>query len=111
MRTAKPRSKIKTQASIPAPLRNFLGDVLVQIDAGDAAATLESADLLQSEFCYGGLIDAETVLFAFTFFPGPARSQKWHWPDEISSLLIATGDPTDIGRLAARHRSLGVFAI
>jgi hypothetical protein len=30
---------------------------------------------------------------------------------EFDKALIATGDPTDIGRLAARHRSLGVFAI
>jgi hypothetical protein len=30
---------------------------------------------------------------------------------EFDKAIIATGDPTDIGRLAARHRSLGVFAI
>jgi predicted nucleic acid-binding protein len=30
---------------------------------------------------------------------------------EFDKALIATGDPIDIGRLAARHRSLGVFAI
>ncbi len=30
---------------------------------------------------------------------------------EFDNALIATGDPTDIRRLAARHRSLKVFAI
>jgi len=30
---------------------------------------------------------------------------------EFDSALIATGDPRDIRRLAARHRSLAVFAI
>jgi predicted nucleic acid-binding protein len=30
---------------------------------------------------------------------------------EFDSALIATGDPADIRRLAARHRSLGVFSI
>ena len=30
---------------------------------------------------------------------------------EFDKSIIATGDPTDIRRLAARHRSLGVFAI
>jgi len=30
---------------------------------------------------------------------------------EFDRAIIATGDPNDIRRLAARHRSLGVFAI
>lgn len=30
---------------------------------------------------------------------------------EFDKAIIATGDPTDIRRLAARHRSLSVFAI
>jgi len=30
---------------------------------------------------------------------------------EFDSALIATGDPADMRRLAARHRSLGVFSI
>ena len=30
---------------------------------------------------------------------------------EFDKAIVATGDPTDMRRLAARHRSLGVFAI
>jgi hypothetical protein len=30
---------------------------------------------------------------------------------DFDKAIIATGDPTDIRRLAARHRSLSVFAI
>mgnify|MGYP007096650416 CR=1 FL=1 len=63
---------------VPEDLRAFLADVLELIDADDEAATrTESDDLLQSECGYGGLLDAATGRYRFTYLPDTPDGGRW----------------------------------
>jgi len=77
MRTAQPKTKVRTEVAIPDHLRSFLADVNKLIAAGDEATTTESDDLLQCQSCYGGLSDPAQGTFSFTFFPGEGTRRKW----------------------------------
>ena len=87
MRTAKPKTKVKTDVPIPDRLRAFLVEVSARIEAGDDSTKTESDDLLQCEYCYGGLSDPARGIFSFTFFPGEGTRRKWIF--ELSTPDIA----------------------
>lgn len=77
MRTAQPKPKKLTAAEVPADLREFFQEVAHLIDTGDEAALIESDDLLQCDRAYGGLIDEEDDIYAFTYFPREGVKTKW----------------------------------
>ena len=78
MRKHEPRPKVAVAEPVPQALGEFLREVVQLIDQGDPAATTESDDLLQADSVVGGLADAGTNLYAFTYFPGAGVESPWY---------------------------------
>lgn len=62
------RPKVPVQEMIPKEFAHFLRDVVAAIDDGDAAALMESDDLLQCDRAYGGLYDKSNGRYGFQYF-------------------------------------------
>ena len=77
MRLERPKAKKLTQIEVPANLRQFLEEVAGLIEARDEATLIESDDLLQCEYVYGGLIDEGEPIYGFTYFPRKGVRTKW----------------------------------
>lgn len=77
MRTENIKPKISFEQVIPEDLLGFLREVHELITHNDELTTIESYDLLQTEFIYGGLIEEGTDLFGFTYFPEGNTRPKW----------------------------------
>ena len=88
MRLEKPNPKKLTQVEVPADLRQFLEEVADLIEARDESTLIESDDLLQCEFAYGGLIEEGAPVYGFTYFPRKAVSRKT-WELEFSAHEIS----------------------
>jgi hypothetical protein len=69
------KPKLPVIEAVPEAFAQFMRDVVVLIDAGDAAAWMESDDLLQCERIYGGLYDAELGRYGFTYFANEERGE------------------------------------
>ena len=95
-----PKPKKLTHVEVPPDLRQFLQEVAEKIDQRDEDTLVESDDLLQCDFVYGGLADEETGEYGFTYFPGKSRKTKW----EI--LLLAQ----QIREIADGERDLSLWA-
>jgi len=100
MSTELPKPKRLTHVEAPPDLRQFLLEVAEKIAQGDEDTLIESDDLLQCDFAYGGLADEETGEYGFTYFPGKSRKTKW----EI--LLLAK----QIREVADGERELSLWA-
>jgi hypothetical protein len=71
------RDKVRFRLAIPAEFADIMREVAAKIEAGDAATTIESDDLLQWEDrCCGGLLDAEQGLFGFVYFPSADQDDQ-----------------------------------
>ena len=77
MSTELPKPKKLTHVEAPPDLRQFLQEIAEKIDEGDEATLVESYDLLQCDFAYGGLADEETGEYGFTYFPRKGVKTKW----------------------------------
>ena len=77
MRVERPRPKTREEVPIPKRLRDFFAAVHRLIEAGAEEGRVESDDLLQCEFAYGGLIEEGGARYGFTYFPGAGRRDKW----------------------------------
>ena len=70
-----PKQQITVE--VPSALRDFLQDVVEEIDAGSNAALIPSDDLLQTKCAYGGLDDPVQGMYYFTFFPEADTVVEW----------------------------------
>ena len=77
MRTLQQKPKVLTQVEIPPDLRAFLKEVADLIEVGDELTTIESGDLLQCDYAYGGLCEEGTDEYGFTYFPRKGRKTTW----------------------------------
>jgi hypothetical protein len=77
MRVERVQPKRTKEVSIPANLLEFFQYVDHLIKQKDDLATIESDDLIQTEFVYGGLIETDSDEFGFTFSPKPKTRSKW----------------------------------
>ena len=89
MRIEKVRKKVKRRVNIPEDLKGFLKEVYECILAKDEATLIESDDLLQEDFVYGGLIGKDGTEYGFTYFPGEGTRNKWE-------LIFTVGQLRDI---------------
>jgi len=85
MREERRLSKKPETIEIPEGLSSFLADVHRMILEESEDATIESDDLLQCEFAYGGLEDAETGIYSFIYFPDE-RGTRNKWQVALSKL-------------------------
>jgi hypothetical protein len=91
MRRQATKPKRHESVVIPSELVAFFVDVHRQIEESDEGTLIESDDLLQTDFAYGGR-DGDDQ-FSFTYFPERGIRQKWQLslsPDEIAR--IARGE-------------------
>ena len=79
MTAEQPKPKKFTPVEAPPDLRQFLREVAERIDDGDEATLVESYDLLQCEYAFGGLADEETGAYEFTYFPRKGIKTKWEF--------------------------------
>lgn len=94
MRTLRPRPKRKVHAQLPAELKVFLANVLGMIDHKVPEAMIESDDLLQAEFVYGGRIHETGDEWGFTYFP---QVGKWELRFSKAQLAeIASGRVAEV---------------
>jgi hypothetical protein len=77
MRIERIQPKINLEVVIPDDLLRFFREVDVLIKQNDDLVTIESDDLIQTEFVYGGLIKEGSDLFGFTYFPEENTRPKW----------------------------------
>lgn len=77
MRTLQQKPKVLTQVEIPPDLRAFLKEVADLIEVGDEATTIESDDLIQCDYAYGGLCEEGTDEYGFTYFPRKGTKTTW----------------------------------
>jgi hypothetical protein len=93
MRTKNVKPKIAEEVAIPERLVAFLREVHELIEQDDDAATIESDDLLQTEFAYGGLLEEDGDEFGFTYFSDEGARAKWEFELSASDIAaIAQGD-------------------
>ena len=109
MRLERPNPKKLTQIEVPADLRQFFEEVATLIEAGDEATTIESDDLLQCEFAYGGLIDEEAPVYGFTYYPlKGVRATKWELEFSAQEIgQIADGSIDKLELWACEDKSCG----
>ncbi|HKY27809.1 MAG TPA: hypothetical protein VJM12_07685 [Pyrinomonadaceae bacterium] len=69
MREERKQPKIAKEVAIPVDLLEFFQDVHHLIEQRDDSTTIESDDLIQTEFIYGGLTEEGSNHFSFTYFP------------------------------------------
>ena len=108
MRIESPKAKEMVEVDVPTVVAEFMRDVTSLIDADDEAVTMESDDLLQAPRIYGGLTDATTHMFGFTYFPTKDTLPVWELDfrdDEIRQ--IATGQVTRLRLLRCKRPDCG----
>lgn len=77
MRIERIQTKIADELPIPDDLMDFLQEVNNLIEQNDEIAIIESDDLIQTEFAYGGLIEEGTDRYSFVYFPEEKTRPKW----------------------------------
>ena len=109
MREERQIPKTSETVKIPQDLSSFLSDVHQLITEGNEAATTESDDLLQCESAVGGLEDARTGIFTFTYFSDEHGTRnKWELAlSEPEIDKIAKGKVTELKLWACRSPACG----
>ena len=80
LRRRNPKPKAERELILPNHLTAFLAGVSEAVDAGSEETTIESDDLLQASFVYGGLNEEGGDIFGFTFFPAEGSLRhKWEF--------------------------------
>jgi hypothetical protein len=80
LRQPNPKPKAEQRLIFPSHLTAFLTRVSEAVEAGSEETTIESDDLLQESFIYGGLNDEGGDVFGFTFFPEEGNLRyKWEF--------------------------------
>jgi hypothetical protein len=102
--TEQPKPKRFTRVEAPPDLRQFLREVAELIDEGDEATLVESDDLLQCEYAFGGLADAETAAYAFTYFPRKGVKPNWEFDLSASEIREVAEPALDIFRSTKPQR-------
>jgi hypothetical protein len=77
MRIERIQPKITAALPIPDDLMDFFKEVNDLIKQNDELAIIESDDLIQTEFAYGGLIEAGGDRYSFVYFPEEKTRPKW----------------------------------
>ena len=78
MRTEKIQAKITGEVLIPDDLLGFFREVDDLIKHNDEVTIIESDDLIQTQFAYGGLLEEGADHFGFTYFPEDNTRPKWN---------------------------------
>jgi hypothetical protein len=108
MRTAQPKPKKLTHVDVPPDLRGFLKEVAHLIETHDEAAFIESDDLLQCEYAYGGLIEDETDEYGFSYFPRKGVRPRWELLFSASQIRdVADGTITKLELWACSDENCG----
>ena len=109
MREERRLPKTPEIVKIPQDLSSFLSDVHRMILEGSEDATIESDDLLQCESAFGGLEDAETGVYSFTYFPDEHGTRnKWELAlSELEIERVAKGEVTELKLWACRSSACG----
>ena len=77
MRTEKIQVKITGEVIIPDDLLGFFREVDDLIKHNDEVTIIESDDLIQTKFAYGGLLEEGADRFGFIYFPEENTRPKW----------------------------------
>lgn len=77
MRVAKPHKKELEKVTIPSRLLKFLSGVYKDILSGDESTQIESDDLLQDDFVFGGLLEKGGDEYSFCYFPTAETEHTW----------------------------------
>lgn len=77
MRLERIQPKIAEEIAIPDDLLALFQDVDDLIKQNDELVTIESDDLIQTDFAYGGLIEEGADRFSFCYFPEMSTRPKW----------------------------------
>ncbi len=77
MRKEKVIPKNREIVVLPERLVSFLKDVNQMIVLEDESASIESDDLMQCEYAYGGLDEDGGNSYSFTYFPENGIRRKW----------------------------------
>jgi hypothetical protein len=92
-RTEKIQVKITGEVIIPDDLLGFFREVDDLIKHNDEVTIIESDDLIQTEFAYGGLLEEGADRFRFTYFPEENTRPKWNIELTASEIAkIAEGE-------------------
>ena len=97
MRREKPLPKELIETELPNNLIAYFVDVAALINEGAEETTIESDDLIQCEYAYGGLVEEGQDLFSFRYFPGPGIENKWDFDLTKAQIqMIASGQLNSI---------------
>jgi hypothetical protein len=109
MREERRLPKIPETAEVPQDLFSFLADVHQMILDESEEATIESDDLLQCEYAYGGLEDSATGVYSFTYFPDKQGTRNtWEFALSKSEMeRIAKGEITELNLWACKDSACG----
>src|SRR5262249_8080702 len=87
MRTDKLQATITVEHLSPDDLLGFFREVDELIKQNDEVTTIESDDLIQTKFAYGGLLEEGADRFGFTYFP--EENTRPNWNIELTASEIA----------------------
>jgi len=87
MRTEKIQVKITGEVIIPDDLIGFFREVDDLIKHNDEVTIIESDDLIQTKFAYGGLLEEGADRFGFIYFP--EENTRPQWSIELTASEIA----------------------
>ena len=77
MRVERIQPKTAEEIAVPDDLLALFQDVDDLIKQNDELVTIESDDLIQTDFAYGGLIEEGADRFSFCYFPEMSTRPKW----------------------------------
>jgi len=95
MRKEKVIPKNREIVVLPERLVSFLKDVNQRIGSHDESASIESDDLMQCEYAYGGLDEEGGNSYSFTYFPETGIRHKWYLTLNASDIQMIAQDEKD----------------
>ena len=107
MSTEQPKPKKLTRVEVPPDLRQFLWEVAEMIDRGDLETLVESYDLLQCDYAYGGLADEETDTYEFTYLPRKGVKTRWEFGFSVKELREAANGVRELELWACEDENCG----
>lgn len=109
MREERRRPKYPETVEIPENLSSFLAEVHQMILDNHEETAIESDDLLQCEFAYGGLKDSQTGIYSFTYFPDEKGVRnKWEFAlNKPEMEQIANGEIKELKLWACKDSGCG----
>lgn len=97
MRIERVNPKKLESVVIPERLVNFFKQVDNDIKSGSEYTKVESDDLIQNDFAYGGLTEEGKDSYSFTYFPNKVDKYTWEFSLNIKQIdQIAKGNLTKL---------------